>query len=218
MGSESGRVELIDISVPLGDGLPCWPGSAGFRLEAAARIAAGDAVNVSTLVCDVHAGTHVDAPWHHLPDGATAERLALEALVGPVDVARIQADVVDARALDALELPDGVERLLLRTGNSDLWTSRRGEFTSNYVALSTDAAAWLVARGVRLIGVDYLSVQRFHDPPRTHEVLLEAGVVILEGLNLGGVEPGRYELLCLPLRLVGADGAPARAVLRRVRK
>ena len=207
---------LIDISIALREGMICWPGSAGVRLERTLDLAKGDPVNNSRLTCDVHAGTHVDAPLHHLVGGADAASLALEAMVGPVVVADLpDAGQVTATALEKLELPATIERLLLRTRNSGAGAAGRTTFSTDYVALTADAAAWVVERRLRLVGIDGPSIQRFHDGPETHRVLLAAGVVIVEGLDLAQVAAGDYELLCLPLRLVGSEGAPARAVLRR---
>ena len=176
---------------------------------------AGDSVTGSHLAMDVHAGTHVDAPAHFLRGGATVESLDLHALVGPAWVADFPgASAVDAKTLDAAGIPDGTRRLLLRTGNSALWRSG-APFRPDFVAITADAARWVVDRGMLLLGNDYLSVQRFSDGPETHEVLLRAGVVLLEGIDLTDADPGPWELVCLPLRLVGAEGAPARAILRR---
>ena len=159
----------------------------------------------------------MDAPAHFLADGAAVDALPLDVLVGPAFVASLpEAESVSAVDLAGLHLPQGTSRLLLKTRNSGLWSAHPGEFRTDYVALTADAAQWLVDRHVRLVGVDYLSVQRYGDSPRTHQLLLAAGVVIVEGLDLSRVAAGPYELICLPLRLTGAEGAPARAVLRRL--
>jgi len=181
------------------------------------RLEVGDPANVSRLDCDVHVGTHVDAPWHFLENRCTVEQLPLDTLIGPAIVAYLpEAGAVTAGDLDGLALLPGTKRLLLRTHNSELWSAGVTGFRKDYVALTADAGCWVVDQGIRLIGVDYLSVQRYEDSSLIHQILLEAGVIILEGLNLAGVQPGVYELICLPIRLVGADGAPARAVLRRL--
>ncbi len=175
----------------------------------------GDKCNDSDLSCNLHTGTHVDAPLHFLADGADVTALALDTLIGPAVVAALpEVDVITADDLERLALPPHTRRLLLRTRNSESWSRGDREFHRDFVALTADAAHWVVARGIQLIGVDYLSVQRFHDGPETHITLLQAGVVILEGLNLSQVVPGDYELICLPLKLAGAEGAPARTVLR----
>ena len=210
-----GLAEIIDISVPLRPQMPTWPGSVGFQLMRTMCLEAGDSANVSRLDCDLHVGTHVDAPWHFVEDGSTVEQLPLDSLIGPAIVAYLpKVDAITAGDLAALGLSSGAKRLLLRTRNSELWAAGVTEFRKDYAALTPDAARWVVDHGIRLIGVDYLSVQRYDDSPLTHQILLEAGVIILEGLNLAGVQPGAYELICLPLCLVGAEGAPARAVLR----
>jgi arylformamidase len=205
----------IDISVPLRSEMPTWPGSVGLKLTRTLSLDHGDTANVSRLDTDVHMGTHVDAPRHFLPNGATVETMSLDDLIGPAWVAHLPGIYsVNATDLDAAGIPVETRRLLLRTENSDRW-ELDSTFRSDYVALTLDAARWIVARGIRLIGIDYLSVQRFEDGAETHRILLGKAVILLEGLNLAGVAPGGWELICLPLRLVGADGAPARAVLRR---
>ncbi len=207
----------IDITLTLSPDLPRWPGSPPIELTRRRDMARGDHVNDGALSFGLHSGTHVDAPVHFLAAGADVTHLALDALIGPAVVAVLPAvDSVTARDLEGLNLPTDTRRLLLRTRNSEEWRREVREFRKDFVALTADAARWVVERGLRLIGVDYLSVQRFHDDPQTHITLLQAEVVILEGLNLAAVEPGTYELICLPLKLAGADGAPARAVLRRV--
>ena len=209
--------DILDISVPLKSDMPIWPGSVGIRLTRIKTLEAGDPANNSRLDCDVHTGTHVDAPRHFLKDGSTVDELLLDNLIGPATVAYLPG----VRTVTPVELADlrlslGVKRLLLRTSNSELWSARVTEFRRDYVALNAGAARWVVDQGISLIGVDYLSVQCYEDSPLTHQILLQAGVIILEGLNLAGVKPGSYELICLPIRLVGAEAAPARAVLRRV--
>ena len=206
---------MIDISVPLQSQMPIWPESIGYNLTQTMRLEAGDPANVSRLDCDVHVGTHIDAPRHFVQDGDTIEQIPLELLVGPTVVGHMpDIEAITAKELADLGLPPDTQRLLLRTRNSKLWAVGEAAFKKDYVALTPDAARWVVEQDIRLIGVDYLSVQRFHDGPETHQILLGAGVVILEGLDLTDVKPGTYELVCLPLKLVGAEGAPARAILR----
>ena len=206
--------ELIDISVRLHGRMPIWPGSVGIHVERTRSFSTGDAVNVSRLDMDVHCGTHVESPLHFIDGGAPLESFPLEVYVGPAHVAHLpDTEVIGPRELEAAGIPDGTERLLLRTRNSTLWEDGAAPFRADYTALSPAGAAWVVERGIRLIGADYLSVQRFADGPQTHEVLMLGGLVILEGINLSGVEPGPYRLVCLPLRLAGVEAAPARAVL-----
>ena len=206
---------IIDISLPMRRNMPVWPDSAGFRLIPTMRLEGGEDHNVSKLECDLHVGTHVDAPWHCVASGITVDRLPLSTLLGPAMVAYLpQVAVVTADDLATLDLPSSTKRLLLRTNNSELWEAGITEFKKDFVALTLDGAEWVVSRGIALIGIDYLSIQRYEDSPPIHQVLLEADVVILEGLNLAKVEPGEYELICLPLNLEGAEGSPVRAVLR----
>lgn len=208
---------IYDITLPLSLQLPVWPGDPPFVLEQVESMDQGAHVNVSRLSCSVHTGTHVDAPHHFLNDGRTVEGLSLEALIGPAWVAAIPPEVslVTAAVLEQAAIPPEVRRLLLKTRNSALWKQDSGRFHPDFVAIAPDGAEWIVARGMVLVGVDYLSVAPFQDSDPTHHVLLRAGVVILEGVDLSDVEAGAYELYCLPLKLVGSDGAPARAVLVR---
>jgi arylformamidase len=184
----------------------------GVRLERVLSIRDGEAANVSRLELGVHTGTHVDAPLHFLDDGTAAEELPLDPLVGEafvVDGSGLDGPI-DAAALESCAVPDGAERVLLKTRNGELWARER--FTRDFIRLDGSGARWLVERDVRLIGIDYLSI----GDQDAHRVLLGAGIVPVEGLDLRAVEPGRYELLCLPLKVVGADGAPARVLLRQL--
>ena len=209
--------DFIDITLTARADMPHWPGSAGLRIIPSERISEGDDYNVSTLQSDLHVGTHIDAPWHCVSDGHTVDQLSPDVLIGPAVVAYLpEVEVITESDLKSLNLPSDAQRLLLRTSNSGLWSAGVAEFCTDYVALSPGAARWVANRGLRLLGVDYLSVGRFNEGPDSHRILLGADVVVLEGLNLAGVEPGRYELLCLPIKLKGADGAPARAILRNI--
>ena len=199
--------------------MPIWPGSPGFHLKRWQSIDKGDQVNCSRLDCDVHVGTHIDAPLHFLPSGLSTDQLPLETLIGPAFISRLpNLKAITAGDLKALSIPDGTLRLLLHTDNSKLWSSETKEFYTEFVALTVDAAQWIVERGIRLVGIDYLSVQRYADGPETHRILLQNEIIIVEGLNLSGVNAGFYELICLPLRIVGAEGTPARAILRPIAK
>lgn len=205
-------MRLYDITRTLAPGMPTWPGEPGPELTALKRMAAGDPANVSHLGLGVHTGTHVDAPVHFIEGAPAAETLPLDALCGPARVVRI----ADPEAVRVAELERGglrgVSRVLFQTRNRELIGET--SFRRDFVYLAPAAAEWLVAQGVRLVGIDYLSVEAFAAPrPLTHLTLLRAGVVIVEGLDLRAPPPGDYELWCLPLKLAGADGAPARAVL-----
>ena len=204
-------MEIIDISVAVRPGMITYPGDPDVRLERVRSIADGSGYNLSRLDFGLHSGTHVDAPLHFVERGAAADALPLDVLVGRacvVDATGVETEL-SAAALAGLALPDGCERVLFKTRNSELW--RRGEFSSDFVSLVEDGAATLVQRGVRLVGIDYLSI----GDEGAHRTLLGAGVVALEGLDLTGVAPGEYLLVCAPLKLAGAEGAPARALLIR---
>lgn len=176
----------------------------------------GAVANVSKLTCDVHTGTHMDAPRHFVRDGDTVEQIPLHATVGPAHVAHVSDDcsTITAATLEALDIPEDTSRLLIRTSNSHLWDQHGASFQTDYVALAPDAATWVVDHGIACLGVDYLSVQHYDDGPETHQILLEQNVVIIEGLNLSAVAPGTYELIFLPLKIAGSEGAPGRALLR----
>jgi len=147
--------KIIDISVPLRSDMPVWPDSAGFRLYRTQSLEDGDEANVSRLECDVHTGTHVDAPQHFLKNGNTAEQLSLDTLVGPAVIAHLpHVDAITADDLEALSLPEGTTRLLLKTRNSALWESKQS-FDIDYAGLTADAASWIVKRGISLVGIDY---------------------------------------------------------------
>ena len=206
--------EWLDISVPLSPALVQWPGDRPVRIERVSNLATGADCNLSDLSLSAHTGTHVDAPAHYLADGGGADTIPLDAVIGPARVVEIaMADSIRGADIARLRVQPG-ERLLFRTRNSSAaWHD--APFRTDYVYLTPEAADELVRRRVRTVGIDYLSVGAMNESgARTHRTLLQAGVCVIEGLNLVGVAPGAYELVCLPLRLVGADGAPARAVLR----
>lgn len=204
----------VELSVPIGPRLPVWPGDPPLRNARTAAIAKGDPANVTELRMSAHTGTHVDAPVHFVEGAGAVEGLPLSALMGPARVLHLDdAPEVRARSLESAEPRPG-ERLLLRTRNSrGAWWEQ--PFREDFIGLSLDAARVLAQARVACVGVDYLSVGGFHaDGAAIHRTLLEAGVVVIEGLALEGLEAGPVELLCLPLRLVGADGSPVRALAR----
>ncbi len=202
---------LHDVSVPVHPGMVIYRGNPGVEIERASSIAGGDGANVSRLTMGVHTGTHIDGALHFFDDGAGADSLPLEAMLGPcavVELPEVGDGPIDEAALRAAEIPAGTERLILKTPNSELWS--REEFTHDFARLDGSGARHLLDLGTRLVGIDYLSI----GDQDAHHALLGAGVVALEGLDLRGVAPGGYELLCLPVRLVDTDGASARVVLR----
>jgi arylformamidase len=208
-------MKIYDISLPITTDMIVWPSDPAVELERVASMDAGAHANVSRLACGVHTGTHVDAPNHFLNDQRTIESLSLDILTGPAQVVQIpdEVTVVTAAVLEKAAVPAGTERLLLRTRNSQFWAQGDKAFHPDFVGIDADGAGWLVAHGVKLIGIDYLSVSPYKQSVPPHQTLLRPGVVILEGVDLSSVTPGTYDLYCLPLKLVGSDGAPARAIL-----
>lgn len=204
--------EVLDVSVLVTSEMPIWDGDPAMTLERVISLANGGPANVSKLCCGVHTGTHVDAPNHFIEGAGGVDTIDVDALIGPahvVDMRKVE-DVIDGAALSRVDL-GGATRVLFLTSNSQLW--ERPSFERDFVAIAPDAAQVLASNGVCLVGVDYLSV----GSPETHRILLGAGIVCLEGLDLRGIDPGWYELFCGPMKLAGSDGAPARVLLRKQR-
>ena len=207
-------MRVIDISLPISESLAVWPGDPPIRITQPAHLDRGDMLTITRLDMGAHTGTHVDAPAHFIAGGVGVDAIDLNALVGPALVVGVpEVDALSAKVLANLPIPPGTERVLFRTRNSEQWARGGNEFLEDFVGITEDGARWLVEQAIQLVGVDGLSVGPFHDPVPTHLVLLRAGVVVVEGLNLSAVTPGVYRLVCLPLRIVGADGAPARVIL-----
>ncbi|HVL33285.1 MAG TPA: cyclase family protein [Actinomycetota bacterium] len=200
---------IIDITLDVSAEMFTWPGDPAVRIEPVQRIARGDGANVSQVTLSTHTGTHVDPPCHFVEGAPSVDQLPLDVLCGPAVV----VDTGDARRLGSEHVPLGAERVLFKTINSPRLASLR-EFPDDYACLSNDAAQALVAAGVRLVAIDFQSVEELGaEGHPVHMTLLSAGVVIVEGVNLAEVEPGEYTLVCLPLKVKDGDGAPARAVL-----
>jgi arylformamidase len=207
----------IDISVPLRPGIAIFEGDPIFHLERAFSIAGGALCNVSRLDMGVHTGTHLDAPIHFIDGAPASESIPLDAGLGRawvVDAVAVHGATLGVDDLAGLEIPGGETRLLFKTRNSELWGVP--QFSTAFIGLDGSAAEALAARGIRLVGIDYLSIAPPGDPVDTHRALLGAGIAILEGIDLRHVEPGPVELLCLPIRLMGSDGVPARALVRPI--
>jgi arylformamidase len=210
--TESGE-PWIDVTVPIRDGMIHWPGNPAIVVTQTEHLRRGDVATVSALSFGVHTGTHVDAPVHFILDAAGVDTIALDRLIGPARVLDMDEIVrIQPRDLEKRDIRAG-ERVLFKTRNSRFWKDKA--FRPDYTSLSPEAARWLVERSVRTIGVDYLSIAPMDAAPETHEPLLAAGICVIEGLDLSRVDPGTYDLICLPLRLEGLDGAPARVILRR---
>ena len=208
-------MKIIDITLPMSNQTPVWEGDKGITIEQIAFITKGSDFNVSRAEFGVHAGTHIDAPFHLFDQGNTVDKIPLEKLIGPVQVLQIDdsTDLITKEVLIESGFSKDTQRLLLKTRNSDYWIQNAHRFNRRYAALDSSAAAFLKEEGVILVGIDYFSISPFEDLVTPHQILLKAGIVILENAYLVNVEPGLYNLFCLPLNLVGTDGAPVRAVL-----
>ena len=206
-------MKVHDISLTLRARMPVYPGEPTPLLEPTSQMERGDSYNVSRLTISTHTGTHIDAPRHFLPGGTPVDQIPVDVLVGPALVVEMPAEQeITAADLEAVAIPPGTERILFKTRNSRLLDHE--DFRRDFVYLTLDAARWLVERGVRLLAIDYLSVEQMDAQPNVvHQTLLRAGVVIVEGADLRQVAPGSYLLACLPLKIEGADGSPVRAVL-----
>jgi arylformamidase len=202
----------IDISLPLHTGIPGFPAEPAFALFPIKRIADGENDNVSAISMSLHSGTHLDMPWHFLEAGAKSEMLDLRLLNGPAQVVEVVDPVsVKLEHLRTLDL-NSTERLVIRTRNSQLY--EKPTFTTDFVYIEPEAAQFIAESGVKLLGFDYLSIEKYGDKQApAHKALLSVGTLILEGLNLSEVAAGDYVLRCLPLRIVGAEALPARALL-----
>lgn len=208
-------MQIYDVTVPIRSGMPIYEGDPGVEIQPWSALARGDSANVSFLHFGAHTGTHVDAPAHFMEGARKIEALPLDVLIGPARVVRVPNDLTEITTdfISAANLQQ-VERVLFHTRNSDFWSEG---FRKDFTHLQPEAAQALVEMGVKLVGTDYLSIEKFHSGHhRTHLALLSNNVVIVEGLNLSDVADGEYELICLPLRIAegAGDGAPARVVLR----
>jgi arylformamidase len=205
---------LYDATLPLREGMVVFPGDPAFRMAPFFDRAKGDPFNLALLSMGTHIGTHVDPPAHYLDGGITVDKIPLEVLVGPGVVLDMRGKArIDRQALDASALGDH-PRLLLKTDNGP-WLLE-GAFREDSVHLTEDGASLLVERGVKLVGIDWLSIERYQNPGApVHRTLLRAGILVVEGVHLLDVPPGPCEVICLPLRIEGGDGAPARVIVRR---
>jgi arylformamidase len=213
-------MRIYDVSVPISAQMPTYPGDPGVNIKQWLSLDKGDPANVTLIDFGAHTGTHVDAPAHFIRGGSKLEAMNLETLMGEVQVIEMPNDVVEITEghIDH-NLTGRATRVLFKTRNSAFWSEESGAFRTDYTYISPGAAQRLVASGVRLVGIDYLSVEQFQSESfATHQELLSNGVIIIEGLDLRQIVAGSYELICLPLKLAGGsgDGAPARVVLRTI--
>jgi|SRR6185295_13414443 len=205
---------IYDVSVPIANGMPVWPSDPPLKLTNSEHISRDKShtIRVTSIEMGSHTGTHIDAPYHFLEGGRRLDEIPLDDLVGPVTVIQIKGVASITRKHLAGLVWNDVQRVLFKTDNSEHW--KDGAFYERFVYLEPDAAEFLVQQGVRLVGIDYLSIDPFHSEKHpTHFVLLPRNVIILEGLNLNRVPPGLYQLVALPLHLLSGDGAPARVIL-----
>ncbi len=213
-------MKIYDVSVPISEKTPVYEGDPNVEITVASSIENGDAANVSRLCCGVHTATHVDAPNHFIDGTRRAHELEFDKLIGKCRVVELEKDVLEINAshVENANLK-GVERVLFKTRNSDFWSDFEQGFRKDFTYITSDAATMLVDLNIKLVGIDYLSVEKFGSEDfGTHKTLLEKEVVIIEGLDLREVSAGDYELICLPLKLQGGtgDGAPARTILREL--
>ncbi len=210
-------MQILDITIPLDEKTPLWEGDKGVSLKRVSWLSRGADFNVTRMEMGVHSGTHIDAPFHLFDHAVSVDAIPLEILVGDAQVVNIPASVGEISPDDLRKsgLESGVKRLLLKTRNSNFWKDDPYSFRRDFVAINARTASFLVDEGIELIGIDYFSISPMADLKTPHEILLEAGVVILENVNLLGINAGFYQLVCLPMKLVGTDGAPVRAILIR---
>lgn len=206
---------IYDLTLTVRNEMAVWPGDPQVHLERIHKIEEGSNSNVTQMNLSVHTGTHMDAPVHFIPGAKSIETLPLEVLIGPAQVVHLADTVslITAKEIESAGIQPGVTRVLFKTRNSQIWQAENPPFETGFVAVSADGAEALVKMGIRLVGIDYLSIAPFKQSKQPHQILLRAGMVIAEGLNLSQVQPGRYTLICLPLKLGGSDGSPARVVL-----
>lgn len=208
-------MKIHDVSLTIRPGMVVWPGDPKVEIFRQDKIEEGANANVSFMGIGVHTGTHVDAPYHFLQDGKAVDTLPLDVLVGKVLVVELDDTIneINREVVEPLRHTHGIERILFKTRNSRYWLESGDEFHEDFIGISADGAQSLVEIGIRLVGIDYLSIAPFKKSRPTHEILLKANMVVIEGLDLSGILPGEYTLYCLPLKLLNSDGAPARVIL-----
>ncbi len=205
---------IYDISVPLNDKMLNWPGDDPVKIYKSASYEKGDDFSVTRLEMGAHTGTHMDAPHHFIKSGSTIEDLDINSVIGNCKVLDIQEhDSIDEDLLKTFNIEEN-DRILFKTKNSESeWY--KNNFTKNYVSLTENGAKYLADKKVKTVGIDYLSIGAYEGGEKTHRILMRAGIWIIEGIYLNNIAPGEYKLICLPLKIVGSDGAPARAVLEK---
>lgn len=206
----------IDISFPISNKLPKWPGSVGFNIDWHMTMP-DDTNNLSSFSIDSHLGTHLDAPLHFVNEGKSIENLDLNKLIGETYVLEIRnIKSITYQVLEKSCVPTNCKKLLIKTDNQFYWESELEDFQEDFASIDSTGAKWIIERGIHLVGIDYLSIQRFYDGPETHQILLENEVVIVETLDLRNVDQGWFELICLPMKIKGLEGSPVRAILKPI--
>jgi arylformamidase len=210
-------MKIYDISIPLQSGMPVWPGDDNPEFEQYTTIDNGYIVNSTRIYSSAHIGTHVDAPRHLFNEGRTIDEIPLKVLIGSTMVVDLNdANQINRHVLSSIKWQNS-SRILFKTLNSKYWESSQSQFKQDFVSLTPDGAEFLLEKKIQLVGIDYLSIDLFNaDQLPVHKILLKNDVVIIEGLNLAEVPEGLYELICLPIKILGSDGAPARAILKSV--
>jgi len=214
--SHSLSTRIFDVTIPFSADLPVWPGDPAIELRPLARTADGDPCNTTQIVCPTHCGTHVDPPFHFIHQSGRLDDIPIERWVGACQVVHIPDEVtrIEPEHLESAGIAAETTRLLFKTSNSRRWASIPLVFETDYVALTPAAARWIVERGLKLIGIDYFSFECFDDAENeTHRTILGNDVIAIEALDLREIQPGFYQLVCLPLKIASGDGAPARVIL-----
>lgn len=208
-------MKIHDVTLTIRPGMVVWPGDPQVELHRIQKIENGANANVSLIHMGVHTGTHVDAPYHFLLEGKAVDTLRLEVLIGPARVVELPDDVaqIDEKVVERFVDDKSADRVLFKTRNSRYWAEGQQEFQPGFVGITEDGAQALVAKGTKLVGIDYLSIAPYKKSRPTHEVLLKSSMVVIEGLDLSAVQDGLYTLYCLPLKFKDTDGAPARVIL-----
>lgn len=208
-------MQIFDVSIPIHPNMVVWPGDPPITYQRVRKIEEGANSNLSEIKMGVHTGTHMDAPVHFIPGRPGIDSLDLSLLMGPAQVVALpdECNLIDEKDVKSAGIQPGMERVIFKTKNSRFWQTDPDHFHTDFTAFSVAAARAIVAMGIRLLALDYTSIAPYKQSRPTHEVLLGANIVVVEGLDLSRVDPGFYQLICLPLRLVGSDGSPVRAVL-----
>jgi arylformamidase len=208
-------VQIYDVSLPVHNNMMPFFHDPVAHVYRVRDLDKGDDANVSELKMGCHTGTHLDAPVHFVAGAPGVESLSLDDLIGPALVVEFSESLqqIHAPDLEQAGIPAGTKRVLFKTRNSKAWERKETEFRQDYCGVESDAAEWLIARGVKVVGLDHLSVCPFHDLLTTHRLFFNARTIVIEGVNLTGIKPGLYQLICMPLNIQGADGAPCRVAL-----